>query len=156
VRRLLALPLAVAALALAGCGGEETTGLEGADRTNGKELFTAGKDGKQSCASCHVLADAGSAGTTGPNLDTSLGFSCSQGFDEDTVYSVVLGQIDLAAPPMPADLVTGQDAVDVAAYVASVAGKDIEGCDPSGDQGGATTGATDTGATDTGAAETDR
>jgi hypothetical protein len=96
-----------------------------------------------------VLADAGSAGTTGPNLDTSLGFACSQGFDEDTVFSVVLGQIDLAAPPMPADLVTGQDAVDVAAYVASVAGKDIEGCDPSGDQGGATTGATDTVATET-------
>ena len=145
LRRLLVLPLTVAALALAGCGGEETTGLEGADRTNGKELFAA------SCGSCHVLADAGSAGTTGPNLDTALGFSCSQGFDEDTIYSVVLGQIDLAAPPMPADLVTGQDAVDVAGYVASVAGKDIPGCDPSGDQGAATTGATDTGA-----AETDR
>ncbi|MGH3058453.1 MAG: c-type cytochrome [Gaiellaceae bacterium] len=150
MRRLLALPLAVAALALAGCGGEETTGLEGADRTNGMELFQQGKDGKPPCASCHVLADAGSAGTAGPNLDTSLGYSCSQGFDEETVFSVVLGQIDLAAQPMPADLVTGQDAVDVAAYVASVAGKDIEGCDPSGDQGGATTGATDTGATETG------
>jgi mono/diheme cytochrome c family protein len=151
LRRLLALPLVAAALALSACGGEETTGLEGADRTNGKELFTAGKDGRQPCASCHVLADAGSAGTVGPNLDTSLGFSCRQGFDENTIYSVVLGQIDLAAPPMPADLVTGQDAVDVAAYVASVAGKDVPGCDPSGDQGGATTGATDTGA-----AETDR
>jgi mono/diheme cytochrome c family protein len=148
VRRLLALPLAVAALALAGCGGEETTGLEGADRTAGKGLFVG------SCGSCHELADAGTAGTTGPNLDTSLGFSCSQGFDEDTVFSVVLGQIDLAAPPMPADIVTGQAAVDVAAYVASVAGKDIEGCDPSGDQGGATTGATDTGAAETGATET--
>jgi hypothetical protein len=150
VRRLLVLPLAVAALALAGCGGDETTGLEGADRTNGKQLFTAGKDGKPSCGSCHTLADAGTAGTTGPNLDTSLGFSCSQGFDEDTVFSVVLGQIDLARGLMPADLVTGQDAVDVAGYVASVAGKDIEGCDPSGDQGGATTGATDTGAVETG------
>lgn len=51
----------------------------------------------------------------------------------------MLGQIDLAAGGMPADLVTGQDAVDVAAYVASVAGKDIPGCDPSGDQGGAAT-----------------
>jgi hypothetical protein len=29
---------------------------------------------------------------------------------------------------MPADIVTGQDAADVAAYVASVAGKNIEGC----------------------------
>jgi hypothetical protein len=40
---------------------------------------------------------------------------------------------------MPANLVTGQDADDVAAYVASVAGKTIEGCDPSGDQGTTTT-----------------
>jgi mono/diheme cytochrome c family protein len=150
LRRLSALPLAAAALALGACGGEETTGLEGADRTNGKELFQQGKDGNQSCGSCHTLADAGTLSTVGPNLDTALGFSCSQGFDEDTIYSVVLGQIDLAAPPMPADLVTGQDAVDVAGYVASVAGKDVEGCDPSGDQGGATTGATDTGATETG------
>jgi hypothetical protein len=144
VLRLLALPLAVAALALAGCGGEETTGLEGADRTNGKRLFTA--DVENSCKSCHTLAEANSNGTIGPNLDTALGFSCSQGFDEDTRFSVVLGQIDLGGPMMPADIYTGQAAVDVAAYVASVAGKDIEGCDPSG----ATTGATDTGATETG------
>lgn len=142
-RRLLALPLLVGALALAGCGGEETTGLEGADRTNGKELFQQGKDGNPSCGSCHTLADAGTVSTVGPNLDTSLGYSCSQGFSESTIYSVVRGQIDLAAPPMPADLVTGQDAVDVAGYVASVAGKDIEGCDPSGDRGGGT-GAADT------------
>ena len=81
----------------------------------------------------------GTAGTTGPNLDQALGYSCAQGFEESTIYSAVLGQIDLAAGAMPADLVTGQDAVDVAAYVASVAGKDIPGCDPSGDQGAATT-----------------
>jgi mono/diheme cytochrome c family protein len=140
VLRLLALPLAVAALALAGCGGEETTGLEGADRTAGKGLFSG------TCGSCHTLADAGTAGTTGPNLDTALGYACSQGFDEDTIFEVVHGQIDLGGPMMPADLVTGQAAVDVAAYVASVAGKDVEGCDPSG--------ATDTGAADTGATET--
>ena len=143
--RLLALPLVLGALVVAGCGGEETTGLEGADTTNGRELFLAGADGKQPCGSCHVLADAGAAGTVGPNLDTALGFSCAQGFEEDTIYEVVLRQIDLARCNMPSDLVTGQDAVDVAAYVASVAGKDIEGCDPSGDRGGGTgTGATET------------
>ena len=103
--------------------------MEGANTGNGKELFV------QNCASCHTLADAGTMANVGPNLDTALGWSCKQGFAEDTLYSVVLGQIDLAAPPMPADIVTGQDAVDVAAYVASVAGKDIEGCDPSGDSG---------------------
>jgi mono/diheme cytochrome c family protein len=148
LRRLLALSLLLGALVVAGCGGEETTGLEGADTTNGRELFLAGAGGNQACASCHVLADAGSAGTIGPNLDTALGFSCRQGFDESTIYAVVLRQIDLARGNMPPDLVTGQDAVDVAAYVASVAGKDIEGCDPSGDRGGGTTGATDTGSTE--------
>jgi len=131
--RLLAIPLAAAALVAAGCGGEETTGLDGASRSNGRELFVP------TCGSCHTLAEAGTAGTVGPNLDEALGYPCKQGFAEDTIYSVVLGQIDLAQGTMPADLVTGQDAVDVAAYVASVAGKDVPGCDPSGDQGGGTT-----------------
>jgi mono/diheme cytochrome c family protein len=129
-RRLAVLLLALAALGFAGCGGDdEVTGMEGANTGSGKELFV------QNCASCHTLADAGTVANVGPNLDTALGWSCKQGFAEDTLYSVVLGQIDLAAPPMPADIVMGQEAVDVAAYVASVAGKDIEGCDPSGDSG---------------------
>jgi len=137
-RRLAVLLLALAALGVAGCGGDDdATGLDGANTGSGKELFV------QNCGSCHTLADAGTVANVGPNLDTALGFSCKQGFAEDTIFSVVLGQIDLAAPPMPADIVTGQDAVDVAAYVASVAGKDIEGCDPSGDSG-TTTAATTT------------
>lgn len=151
LQRLLALACVAAALLVAGCGGEETTGREGADRTSGKQLFASGSEGKASCGSCHTLADAGTAGTVGPNLDQALGYSCRQGFDEGTIYSVVLGQIDLASGAMPPDLVTGQDAVDVAAYVASVAGKDIEGCDPSGEVGGgATTGAADTTSTENG------
>ncbi len=137
--RLAAVLLAAAVLVAAGCGGEETTGFDGANRSKGKELFVSGANGNPSCGSCHTLADAGTSGTVGPNLDQALGYSCKQGFAEDTVYSVVHGQIDLAQGAMPADLVTGQDADDVAAYVASVAGKNIEGCDPSGDQGAATT-----------------
>jgi mono/diheme cytochrome c family protein len=130
------LLLAGAVLLAAGCGGEETTGFEGANRSNGKTLFVS------DCGSCHTLAEAATAGTVGPNLDQAFGYECKQGFEESTTFSVVHGQIDLAQGAMPADIVTGQDAVDVAAYVASVAGKDIEGCNPSGDQG------------DTGAAET--
>jgi mono/diheme cytochrome c family protein len=139
--RLVAIVLAALALvAVSGCGGDDdVTGLDGANRSKGMELFVAGSDGNPSCGSCHTLAAAGTAGTVGPNLDKALGWSCSQGFEESSIYSVVLGQIDLAQGTMPADLVTGQDAVDVAAYVASVAGEDIPGCDPSGDQGAATT-----------------
>ena len=146
--RLAAILLAAAALFVAGCGGgggDEVTGMEGANRTNGKTLFVSGANGKASCGSCHTLLDAGTAGTVGPNLDQALGYSCAQGFAESTIYSAVLGQIDLAQGAMPADLVTGQDAVDVAAYVASVAGKDIPGCNPSGDQGGTGTTATSSG-----------
>jgi mono/diheme cytochrome c family protein len=132
--RSVAIPLAAAALLMAGCSGEETTGQEGANRSEGKTLFVSGSEGKASCGSCHTLLDAGTAGTVGPNLDQAFGYSCAQGFAESTIYSIVLGQIDLAQGAMPPDLVTGQEAVDVAAYVASVAGKDIPGCDPSGDQ----------------------
>ena len=144
--RLVAIPLAAAALLAAGCGGgDEATGQEDANRSNGKTLFVSGAEGKPSCGSCHTLLDAGTAGTTGPNLDQALGYSCAQGFEESTIYSAVLGQIQLAAGAMPPDLVTGQDAVDVAAYVASVAGKDVPGCDPSGDQGDTGTTATASG-----------
>jgi mono/diheme cytochrome c family protein len=132
-RVLAALPILVAALVLAGCGGEETTGLVGANTANGKDLFVKGSQGRPSCGSCHALADAGTVASVGPNLDQAFGYACKQGFSEDTIYDVVHDQIDLAAPPMPADLVTGQDADDVAAYVASVAGKDIPGCNPSGE-----------------------
>ena len=144
-RSLLALMLAAVVFTATGCGGEEaTTGFDGANRTAGKELFVSGANGKASCGSCHTLAEAGTVGTVGPNLDHAFGYVCEQGFAEDTVYSVVLGQIDLAQGTMPQDLVTGQDAVDVAAYVASVAGKDVPGCEPSGAGGGATTTGTTT------------
>ena len=138
--RPVAILLAAATLLVAGCGGDDTTGQEGANRSQGKTLFVSGSEGNASCGSCHTLLDAGTAGTVGPNLDQAFGYSCAQGFAESTIYSIVLGQIDLAQGAMPADLVTGQDAVDVAAYVASVAGKDIPGCNPSGDQDTATAG----------------
>lgn len=140
-RRLLALSLVGAALLLAGCGGEETTDFSGADTTNGKALFA------QECARCHALVDSGSVAQVGPNLDQAWAYSCRQGFDKETFYSIVLEQIDLAAAPMPADLVEGQDAVDVAAYVAGAAAQDVQGCG----QGGTTTGAgTTTAGTTTG------
>jgi mono/diheme cytochrome c family protein len=114
VRR--ALPLLGALVLLAGCG----TGGKApahADQANGQKLFTSA-----GCGGCHVLAAAGSQGTTGPNLDYAFAGSRSQGFKESTLENVVLDQIREANPPMPKNLVKGQDAVDVAAYVAAVAG----------------------------------
>jgi cytochrome c len=116
-RRAVALASLGAALILAGCGGggEETTGRASADTNNGKKLFI------EKCGSCHTLSDAGTQGRTGPNLDDAFGYPRLQGFDESTFFDITLQQIDLAAPPMPPDLVKGQDAVDVAAYVARAA-----------------------------------
>lgn len=105
----------MAALA-AGCG---TGGpAHGGDAANGKQLFL----GKGRCAGCHVLADAGSKGTIGPNLDHAFAPAREQGFEASGIQQVVLDQIKLAQFGMPRDLVTGQDAVDVSAYVAECAG----------------------------------
>ncbi|MEX2464801.1 MAG: hypothetical protein WD428_02880 [Gaiellaceae bacterium] len=137
--RVLAVSLLVAALVLAGCGGEETTEFEGADVANGKALFVQGPGGgKPSCGGCHTLADAATVSQVGPSLDDAFQRMREEGFEESTIFAVTLEQIDLAVLPMPADIVTGQDAVDVAAYVARFAGK------PPVEQGGQTTGATTT------------
>jgi len=114
VRR--ALPLLAALLLLAGCGTGGKAPAQ-ADLANGQKLFTSA-----TCGGCHVLAAVGSQGTTGPNLDDAFAGSRKQGFKQSTIENVVLDQIREANPPMPKNLVTGQDAVDVAAYVASVAG----------------------------------
>jgi mono/diheme cytochrome c family protein len=117
-----ACALVLAVLAATGCG---TTGLPEAgagDTSRGKELFVP------SCGSCHVLADAGTQGTIGPNLDDAFRQSRKDGLGERTIESVVRGQIaypvekpTTGAAGMPADIVTGEDADSVAAYVASVA-----------------------------------
>ena len=107
------LALATAVLA-AGCG---TGGIaKGGDPSKGKQLFQA------KCGGCHTLADAGTHGQTGPNLDDAFGPDRKQGFKQVTIEQVVRDQIELAVPPMPQNLVTGSDADAVAAYVAQVAG----------------------------------
>jgi len=124
--------LAAAALLAAGCG---TGGISKgkADTAHGKQLF------QERCGSCHTLADAGTQGKIGPNLDDAFAGPRREGFKESTIRNVVHGQVkyaienpagfvkgpnggDLPAPGMPRNLVTGDDAQDVAAYVASVAG----------------------------------
>jgi cbb3-type cytochrome c oxidase subunit III len=129
----------IAALAATGCG---TTGLPEAgsgDTTRGKELFT------EKCGQCHVLADAGTRGVIGPNLDDAFRQSRTDGLGEMTIQSVVRGQIaypveepTTGSAGMPADIVTGDDADSVAAYVASVAALPVRaqpGAVASGEEG---------------------
>jgi cbb3-type cytochrome c oxidase subunit III len=106
----------------AGCG---TGAFEGSgDTSRGAQLF------QQKCGSCHTLRAAGTRGQIGPNLDDAFRASRAQGLGESSIREVVLGQIKYPGKPtdstkfqaMPANLVTGDDAAAVAAYVASVAG----------------------------------
>jgi mono/diheme cytochrome c family protein len=117
------LPLAAVLLALlsSGCGavGRVTTG----DASHGKELFLqSAKPSEPSCASCHTLADAKSQGTAGPNLDDAFSSDKSQTFQEQTIRDIVRGQIAYPEAPMPANLYRGQDARDIAFYIAKCSG----------------------------------
>ena len=118
----------IAALAATGCGSGGLT--DAGDAALGKELFT----GAGQCGSCHTLADAGTKGVIGPNLDDAFRQSRVDGLGEGTIRAVVRDQIsypietpNTGSPGMPADLVTGDDADAVAAYVASVAGLPVRG-----------------------------
>jgi mono/diheme cytochrome c family protein len=135
--------LAAAALLAAGCGtGGIASSAQRPDTQNGQQLFTT------SCGGCHTLAAAGTHGTIGPNLDNAFAADVKQGFSQSSIENLVLDQIRLGSgqvatyttskyfiqhclpphsakcysQPMPANIVKGQDAIDVAAYVASVAG----------------------------------
>ena len=111
-----ALALGLGSLAVAGCADDG-----GGDVAAGKQQFA------NLCTSCHTLADSGKPPSEiGPNLDDAFRASRQAGMDEEQFSGLVKRWIELAQPPMPRDMVTGQDAEDVAAYVASVAGTSPE------------------------------
>jgi plastocyanin len=127
VRKSLALAALIAGtIGLGGCQLADS----GTNVVNGKEKFVA------KCGSCHVLARANATGVVGPNLDDAFMRARQDGFGQDTFEGIVHRQILQPAirpqhdpatgkelPLMPAKLLTGDDAQDVAAYVASAAGK---------------------------------
>jgi cbb3-type cytochrome c oxidase subunit III len=125
-----------AAVLVAGCGyGGVASGAQRPDTHSGQQLFTT------HCGTCHTLSAAGTSGTIGPDLDNAFAASVKEGYPQSTIENVVLDQIRLGSgpiatyttvkngkgltpqTPMPANIVKGQDANDVAAYVASVAGQ---------------------------------
>lgn len=110
-----ALALAATLIATVGSG----CGRDDPDMVAGKTLFV------ERCGSCHVLERAGTTGVTGPDLDAAFGPARRDGLGRGTIEGVVRDQISnvLRDSEMPADLVTGEDADDVAAYVAMVAGQ---------------------------------
>jgi cbb3-type cytochrome c oxidase subunit III len=131
LRRLSAAAGGVAVvLLLSACGTGGSVSSASADQQNGRQVF------QDKCAGCHTMAAAGSTGTIGPNLDASFAEARSEGFKESTILDIVHDQIkfpgqypvaqnnpDYLKANMPANIVTGQDAIDVSAYVAANAGK---------------------------------
>jgi cytochrome c6 len=147
VRRLVLVVTVCAgalALALSGCGtgGYTSEGSQGA----GKELF------QQRCGGCHALADAGTNGNIGPDLDDAFAQAREAGMTSETFTQVVASQIRFpiehpvtGAPGMPgpdgpmgtlpscddvegdAFCVEDQDGAieDVATYVGAVAGTGV-------------------------------
>lgn len=108
------LALAAAALLASGC--TNTGSKDSANVVAGKQLFV------KKCGSCHVLARAGTKGSIGPNLDAALISARVQKQGDEAVRGVVLDQILYPARDgvMPAKLVKGEDANDVATYVSQV------------------------------------
>jgi cbb3-type cytochrome c oxidase subunit III len=117
------------ALLLSACGTGGSVVNASADKENGRKLF------QDKCAGCHTLSAAGSQATIGPDLDASFAQARSEGFKESAILDIVHDQIkfagqypvsqndpDFLKANMPANLVTGQNAIDVAAYVAANAG----------------------------------
>lgn len=87
---------------------ETTPVLEG-DPVAGKEVFL----GASSCGGCHTLADAGTSGAVGPNLDESK-----------PSYELALDRVTNGQGGMPSfsSTLSEQQIADVAAYVSSAGG----------------------------------
>jgi mono/diheme cytochrome c family protein len=79
-------------------------------QTNGRQVFA------KNCSTCHTLDAANAVGKVGPNLDVLR-----------PPAALVLNAINEGRArgngQMPAELVDGKDATDVAAFVAAVAGR---------------------------------
>lgn len=87
----------------------ETEPTAEGDPVAGKEVFL----GSSACGTCHTLADAGSSGTIGPNLDEST-----------PSYELAVDRVTNGAGAMPSfsGSLSEQQIADVSAYVSSAAG----------------------------------
>ncbi|MGH2887755.1 MAG: c-type cytochrome [Solirubrobacteraceae bacterium] len=101
------------AVTVGGCALKHPT----ANLVTGKKLFAT------NCASCHTLAHANSTGTVGPNLDDAFRQAKIDGVKATSIQGLISYWIEYPNTQgvMPARLVKGQGAQDIAAYVATVA-----------------------------------
>ena len=84
----------------------------------GKDLFVT------NCGACHTLAKAGTDGVIGPNLDELLAPPSTSAPNPSTIKPRVLAAINGGVNGrMPKGVVSGQQADEVANFVANVAGQ---------------------------------
>jgi cytochrome c6 len=117
VRKLRGLLLMAAAALVAASASAADTGAPpefGSELGSelGKEVFTA--IAQPPCGACHTLADAGTAGTTGPNLDEQ------QPSEEDAKLMITEGA---GVMPGYGPLLTEEQIDAVAKYISRVAGQ---------------------------------
>jgi mono/diheme cytochrome c family protein len=115
VTRRVAIPLAIAALAAAGCGGSSGGGGDsGGGGSSSGNAAGAKVFADAGCKNCHTLKAAGAHGTVGPSLDQL-----------QPSAALVKKQVENGGGVMPSfkgKLSPGQIKA-VADYVSSVAGK---------------------------------
>jgi mono/diheme cytochrome c family protein len=121
VTRPIAIACALAAAALAGCGGDISVPESDQTARRGAQLFY------ERCSGCHTFEAANSYGskasgqlqggerTNGPNFDQR------RESREDVLFAIRNGGFSGAI--MPANIVTGQDAEDVADFIEKYSGR---------------------------------
>jgi mono/diheme cytochrome c family protein len=122
--KLIALPAALAvALLTTACGTERITASRSAD---GGALYKGAVIFSQRCSGCHTISFAGAQGSaanirdaqgnSGPNFNSR----CERPIDR-VLYAIENG--GFSGQYMPQNIVVGQQAVDVAKFVATYAGR---------------------------------
>lgn len=104
---------ALIVVSLGGCAVKHESG----NLVTGKQLFVT------KCGACHTLSHASTTGDIGPNLDDAFRQDRADGVKSTSIEGLInyWVQYPNTEGAMPAGLVKGQDATDVAAYVAAVA-----------------------------------
>ena len=116
--RLPALVSLVIALALTGCGSASIQLPDDDPDYEGAELFV------EHCSGCHTFEAAGTEGSaakvkTRENKD-GPNFNQRKESEEDVIYAIENG--GFSSGPMPQQIVTGEDAEKIAAFIAKYSG----------------------------------
>jgi mono/diheme cytochrome c family protein len=116
---VLLLGVGIPALALSKEGSEGSSPENVASNLQtGKDLFVT------NCGACHTLAEAGTDGVIGPNLDDLRAPPSASAPDPNTIKPRVLSAINNGVNGrMPKGVLTGQQADQVATFVSQVAGQ---------------------------------